>query len=145
MSLLNGANGNYNSAYNTSLNAQMGLLNHQQGLAMDANNTGQFARGQLGTTGGGLQTTALAQGFGLADLQAQQNAVSQGLAAQQTAYSGANTAAGGALSVTNSGVNGVGIYVSTSGVGVQATSTSVLCSSGRSGTAPLDFRNFTIE
>ena len=43
----------------------------------------QFATGQMGTTGGGLQTEAFARGLGQADLQRQLSAMAEGRAAQQ--------------------------------------------------------------
>lgn len=100
-----GANGNYNSAYNNALQAQMGFLNNQQGHAMQQNSDAQFQRGQMGTSGGALQTQAMAQGFGLADAQAQQYAASQGLAAQGQALGQGNAMLGNAFGNYNNSAN----------------------------------------
>ena len=81
---LNSANANYNSAYNTSLNAGLAALNpaiQQQSNALLNSN---FERGQAGTSGGALNTQALQNSFNTADEQVQQNAVTQGLAAMNT-------------------------------------------------------------
>ena len=102
---INGANGNYNSAYNNALQAQMGFLNNQQGRAMQQNSDAQFGRGQLGTSGGALQTQAMAQGFGLADAQAQQYAASQGLAAQGQALTQGNSMLNNAFGNYNNSAN----------------------------------------
>lgn len=79
----------FNSVYNTQLQSLMKQLQLPQQLQMNANQQGQFSRGQLGTTGGALQTQALATGFGQADLAAQQQAFQQALAAQGQATSSA--------------------------------------------------------
>jgi len=103
--LLNSANGAYSSAYNSALNSQLGVLQNQQDLALNSNNNLEFAQGRLGTSGGALQTKALAQGFGLADLQAQNNAVGLANNAMQTNFLGANTANNIGLGLLNSGGN----------------------------------------
>ena len=106
--LLNSANSTYNSAYQNALNPAMQQLNYQQGLQTNANNNLQFEQGRLGTSGGALQTQAMAQGFGLADLQAQQNAVSQANSAMQTNYLGANIAGNIGSSALGQGANILG-------------------------------------
>lgn len=82
MGLINGANGTYQGAYNNSLQAQMAVLNNQQGIQTAANNDNLYSTGRMGTSGGALQTQAMAQGFGLADAGAQGIAAQTGLAAQ---------------------------------------------------------------
>jgi len=82
--LFNSAGTNYNSAYNTSLQSGLSALNpaiQQQSNALLNSN---FERGMAGTSGGALQTQALQNSFNTADLQVQQNAVNQGLAAMNT-------------------------------------------------------------
>ena len=82
--MFNSAGTNYNSAYNTSLNSGLAALNpaiQQQSNALLNSN---FERGQAGTSGGALNTQALQNSFNTADLQVQQNAVNQGLAAMNT-------------------------------------------------------------
>lgn len=82
--LFNSAGTNYNSAYSTALNSGLAALNpaiQQQSNALLNSN---FERGQAGTSGGALQTQALQNSFNTADLQVQNNAVNQGLAAMNT-------------------------------------------------------------
>lgn len=105
MNQITGANANYQSAYNNALQSQMSFLNNQQGRAMQQSSDAQFGRGQMGTTGGGLQTQAMAQGFGLADAQAQQYAASQGLAAQGQALSSGNAMMSNAFGNYNNSAN----------------------------------------
>lgn len=107
--LVNGANGTYNSAYNTSLSAAQQALQQPLQQQYNALRNQQFETGQMGTSGGALQTQAFATGMGQAELQAQQNAVSQ-----------ANTAQGNALgygtNLMNSGLNNFGQF-NTQGAG----------------------------
>lgn len=79
----------FNSVYNTQLSSLMKQLQLPQQLQMNANQQGQFSRGQLGTTGGGLQTQAMATGFAQGDLAAQQQAQAEALATQGQAVSSA--------------------------------------------------------
>jgi hypothetical protein len=82
--MFNSAGTNYNSAYNTSLNAGLAALNPAIQQQSDALLNSNFERGQAGTSGGALNTQALQNSFNTADLQVQQNAVNQGLAAMNT-------------------------------------------------------------
>lgn len=97
---------NFNNVYQGSLQNIMGALQPQQQQQLAQSQDQQFARGQMGTSGGALQSKALYQGFGQADLAAQQQAYNQALQQQQqnvnnaTAYSGIannNMAMGGSL------------------------------------------------
>jgi hypothetical protein len=83
--LVGGANGTYNSAYNTSLSAAQQALQQPFQQQTNALRNQQFETGMSGTSGGALQTQALATGQGQAELQAQQNAVSQANTAQSNA------------------------------------------------------------
>lgn len=97
---------NFNNVYQGSLSNIMGALRPQQDQQAAAMQDQQFGRGQMGSSGGALQTRAMYQGFGQADLAAQQQAYNQALSQQQqnvnaaTAYSGIgnqNLALGGNL------------------------------------------------
>jgi hypothetical protein len=83
--LVGGANGTYNSAYNNSLSAAQQALQQPFQQQTNALRNQQFETGMSGTSGGALQTQALATGQGQAELQAQQNAVSQANSAQSIA------------------------------------------------------------
>lgn len=75
--LMNSAGANYNLAYNSSLQGQLAALQPGMQQQMNSLQSQQFGRGQLGTSGGALQTQAMATGFGNAMLNAQNNAVGQ--------------------------------------------------------------------
>ena len=100
---IQGANSNYNSAYNTSLNSAMQAL--QPGILQGSNAllNSQFEKGQAGTSGGALQSQAFNTSMNQAILQAQNQAVNQGLSAQQTAFQGANTFSNIGASQTGTG------------------------------------------
>lgn len=85
----------------------------------------EFARGQLGSTGGALQTQAFAQGLGTADLQRQLQAQSLAQTNQNNAATRASTlgglgnsllsnAFGNFNNITNTGVNNLGAQSSLS-------------------------------
>jgi hypothetical protein len=67
----------FNQVYNQALNAQLAALQRPEQLTMANTADAEFGRGQTGSTAGGLQTEAMAQGFGNAALQAQINATGQ--------------------------------------------------------------------
>lgn len=73
----NNATAGYDQVYNQSLNSQLAALQRPEQLAQSNTMDQEFARGQIGSTAGGLQTEAMAQGFGNAALQAQINATGQ--------------------------------------------------------------------
>lgn len=100
--------GTAGQAFNTTYQNQLAALNQQLALptqqaeAQMAN--AQFGRGQLGTTGGALQTQAFAQGLGQAFLGNQQTAYNEALGAQNSAVNNAgvlNNAANSNLNTAN--------------------------------------------
>lgn len=101
--LVNGANGNYNSAYNTSLNAATQALQPSFQQQTNALQNQQFSTGMSGTSGGALQTQAVMNAQNQALLQAQQNAVGQA----NTAY---GTALNSGTSLMNSGLSNMGNF-----------------------------------
>lgn len=77
------AQSSFGDVYNGSLNNIMGALKPQQDQQAASLSDQQFGRGQMGSSGGALQTKAMYQGFGQADLAAQQQAYGQALQQQQ--------------------------------------------------------------
>lgn len=101
--LIGTAGQSYTDTYNNSLQNLLQQLQQPQQQTMNANQNKQFQMGMLGTTGGALQTQAMAQGFGQADLQAQQTAYSQALAAQNASVSNAGALSNIGINQQNSG------------------------------------------
>src|SRR6185437_661140 len=83
--LLGTAGSDFDSVYQNQLANLQQQLKLPQQLQMNALQSGEFARGQLGTSGGALQTQAMSQGFGQADLAAAQQAYQQALMSQNSA------------------------------------------------------------
>jgi hypothetical protein len=107
--LVGGANGSYNSAYNNSLSAAQQALQQPLQQQYNALRNQQFETGMSGTSGGGLQTQAFATGMGQAELQAQQNAVSQANSAQGIALGyGSNLMNSGLNQFSNFNTQGAG-------------------------------------
>lgn len=97
------------SDFNTTYNNQLNSLNAQLALpaaqAQSQLNDQEFGRGQLGTSGGALQTQAFATGLGQAFMGNQNQAFNQAMSAQNSATSNAATLSGAAnnnLSTANS-------------------------------------------
>lgn len=95
------AGSDFTNTYNTQLSAlnQQLALPTQQAEAELANS--QFGRGQMGTSGGALQTQAFATGLGQAYLGNQQTAYNEAMNAQNSATSNAATLNAGANSNLN--------------------------------------------
>jgi hypothetical protein len=70
---------NFDQTYQTALKTQMDALKNPQQQQMSQLQDQEFGRGMLGTSGGALQTQAMATGFGQADIQAQSTAMNQAL------------------------------------------------------------------
>lgn len=106
---LGSANANYAGAYNTSLNSALAALNPQIQQQSNALLNSNFERGMSGTSGGALQTQALQNSFNTANLQAQNQAVGQGLNAFNSTISAGtgmfNSGAGQLGNFNNQGVN----------------------------------------
>jgi hypothetical protein len=113
--LIGNAGTNFNNIYNSSLANLQQQLQIPQQQQLNATNNAEFERGQMGTTGGALQTQAMATGFGQADLAAQQQAFNQAITSQQTALSGAGTLGNLATGQQTSGMNMFG--AGTTGMG----------------------------
>jgi len=101
---LNTAGSDFTNTYNT----QLAALNQQLALpaaqAQSQLNDAEFGRGQLGTSGGALQTQAFATGLGQAFMGNQNQAYNQAMAAQNSATNNAatlNNAANSNLSTAN--------------------------------------------
>jgi hypothetical protein len=77
--MLNSANANQSSAYQTALQSGQAALNPQIQQQSNALLNSNFERGMAGTSGGALQTQALQNSFNTAELQNQNQAVGQGL------------------------------------------------------------------
>lgn len=119
--MIGNANQSYGTAYNTALQNIQAAMQRPEQQQMAALQNQEFERGQLGTSGGALQTEAMAQGFGNANLNAQIQANTQGLQAQQQAMQGAGLFSGiGAqqMGLGNSLLaNALGQFNNTSGIG----------------------------
>jgi hypothetical protein len=101
--MLGSANANYNSAYSTSLSAAQAALNPQIQQQSNALLNSNFERGMSGTSGGALQTQALQNSFNTANLQAQNQAVTQG----QNAF---NSTVNAGTGMFNSGASQLGNF-----------------------------------
>lgn len=101
---LNTAGQDFNTTYQNSLNSlNAALVNPMQNAEAELANT-QFGRGQLGTSGGALQTQAFATGLGQAYMGNQQTAYNEALNAQNSATANAatlNNSANNNLSTAN--------------------------------------------
>jgi hypothetical protein len=83
MNQLGQAQSSFGDVYNNSLKNIMAGIQPGRDQQIAAANDAQFQRGQLGSSGGALQTRAMYQGFGQTDLAAQQQAYNQALQQQQ--------------------------------------------------------------
>jgi hypothetical protein len=108
-STLNSAGANQQNAYNTSLNSALAALNPQIQQQSNALLNSEFQRGMAGSSGGALQTQALQNSFNTANLQAQNQAVGQGLNAYNSTINAGmgmfNSGAGQLGNFNNQGVN----------------------------------------
>lgn len=121
--LMNQATMGYGANYNQALQANLAALQQPQQQAMQQMNDALFGRGQLGTTGGALQTQAMAKGFGLADLQAAISAQNQALNVMNTSGGLANNFAGigNNLFGTGANVTGAGVGMMNNSTGLQGS------------------------
>lgn len=97
--------GTAGSDFTNTYNTQLAALNQQLALpaaqAQSQLNDAEFGRGQLGTSGGALQTQAFATGLGQAFLGNQQTAFNEATTAQNSATNNAATLNAGANSNLN--------------------------------------------
>jgi hypothetical protein len=144
-SLIAGAAGGSNAAYQNALAATIPQLQNMQNNQMAAGLNSEFQRGQLGAgsfgqAGAGanptnLQTSSLAQGFGQADLNAITSAQNMGLNYMNTDLSGANTMANIGL-----GQQGMATNLANAGIGnFNNTATSQIQNQNALGQLPLAY------
>lgn len=117
--------GTAGSDFTNTYNTQLAALNKQLALpaaqAQSQLNDAEFGRGQLGTSGGALQTQAFATGLGQAFMGNQQTAFNEATTAQNSATNNAATLSGAANSNLNTAnsllANAYGQFNNTSALG----------------------------
>lgn len=118
--LIGTAGADFNSVYNQQYGSLLQQLQLPQQLQMNANRNNQFGMGTLGTTGGALQTSAMATGFGQADLAAAQQAYQQALTTQNSATQNAGIL--GTLA-SNQQLTGMNLYNNLNNLGLNNLNT----------------------
>lgn len=100
---LGNLNTDFNSVYNNSLSALNDALKDPTAQAESQMADAQFGRGQLGTSGGALQTQAFAKGLGQAYLGNQQTAFNEATNTRNSDVSNAGALSGAGNNILNTG------------------------------------------